>query len=77
MQAFIGSGWFILLLVGGFGFLFFLPILIAVCRQTEDLWLVVLCSVIGGLTCIGWPAALYCALAFPRRRRAQISPWGR
>ena len=38
-----------------------LPVIIALVRHVKDLSLVVLVTIIGGFTVIGWPAALYMA----------------
>lgn len=62
-----------LLWVAVFGFLIFvgmLPILIALLRGAEQIWLVIVLTVIGGTTCVGWPAAILAACMLPKREPA-------
>jgi Superinfection immunity protein len=52
-------------LIGALAVLYLLPILIAVIRHAEDLWLVVLLTALP--TGIGWLAALVMSCMMPRR----------
>lgn len=66
MQALADSGAFWALLILILGVLYLLPTIIAVIRGVDQLALVVLVNFIGGLSGIGWLAALI--LAFGPRR---------
>jgi hypothetical protein len=44
-----------------------LPSLIGIARGVEHLPLLIIVNLIGGLTCIGWPAALITAVMLPKR----------
>ncbi|GLX02646.1 superinfection immunity protein [Microtetraspora sp. NBRC 16547] len=48
---------------------YLLPTLIGVLRGVESLGLLIALNLLGGLTCIGWPAALIAACMLPKRVR--------
>jgi hypothetical protein len=47
--------------------LYLLPTLIGLLRGVENVLLLIAFNFFGGLTCIGWPAALFLAFALPTR----------
>ncbi|WP_055483873.1 superinfection immunity protein [Sphaerimonospora mesophila] len=47
---------------------FLLPTIIGVLRGVENFALLFALNCLGGLTCIGWPAALIAAFLLPRRQ---------
>jgi len=47
--------------------LYILPSMIGVLRGVEHLGLLVALNLLGGTTCIGWPAALIAAFMLPQR----------
>ncbi|GIH68374.1 superinfection immunity protein [Sphaerimonospora thailandensis] len=47
---------------------FLLPSIIGVLRGVENFALLFSLNCLGGLTCIGWPAALIAAFLLPRRQ---------
>ncbi|MCT9934950.1 superinfection immunity protein [Planotetraspora sp. A-T 1434] len=48
--------------------LYLLPTLIGLLRGVENFALLIAFNFLGGLTCIGWPAALFLAFVLPTRR---------
>jgi Superinfection immunity protein len=72
MQALADSGAFWALLILMLGVIYLLPAIIAVIRGVDQLALVVLVNFIGGLSGIGWLAALI--LAFGPRRVPPAPP---
>ncbi len=48
---------------------YILPSVIGVLRGVESLGLLIALNLLGGLTCIGWPAALLAAFMLPKRVR--------
>lgn len=54
----------VVVLAGGF----VLPTMIALVRQVERIWVVVIFNMIG----VGWPAAMICAITFPRRQATTL-----
>jgi Superinfection immunity protein len=67
MHAFVGSDWFIVLLVGMLAILFVLPTVIALCRHVDDLWFIIFLNALAGVVGVSWPVALVYAIAHPRR----------
>jgi RsiW-degrading membrane proteinase PrsW (M82 family) len=55
---------------GSLAFVWTLPILIALVRRTEQTWLVIVLALVGGATCVGWPAAIIAAFMLPKREPA-------
>lgn len=47
--------------------LYILPSLIGLVRGVDYFWLLVMVNLIGGTTCIGWPAALIGAFMLPKK----------
>lgn len=70
MQALANSYWFWVLLVAVLGVVYFLPIVIGLCRGVEQLASVVALNVVGGVTGVGWLGALILAFG-PKRREAE------
>ncbi|MEV0971024.1 superinfection immunity protein [Microtetraspora glauca] len=48
---------------------YILPSVIGLLRGVESLGLLIALNLLGGLTCIGWPAALLAAFMLPKRVR--------
>jgi Superinfection immunity protein len=57
--------WIVLILL--LAAIYLLPTLIGVLRGVENFALLFALNCLGGLTCIGWPAALIAAFMLPRR----------
>lgn len=63
MSAFLGSGPFWILLIGGLTVLYFSPIIIGLIRRAEMIGVIIILNVFP----LAWPAALFMAFALPRR----------
>lgn len=68
MQELANSYWFWLLLFTGLAVVYFLPTLIGIIRGVEQLALVIVLNVVGGVTGVGWLGALILAFGLARRR---------
>jgi Superinfection immunity protein len=75
MGAMANSGVLWILLFAVIVLLYFLPTLIGAIRGVDNLALVFLVNLIGGVAFVGWPAALI--LAFGPRRLPPESAWPR
>lgn len=64
-QTVANSALFWLVLIGALAVLYLLPVLIGLIRRAEDMWLIVLFTVLP--TGVGWLAALFLACLNPRR----------
>lgn len=73
MQALANSYWFWLLLSVGLAVVYFLPTLIGLTRGVDQLALVVVLNVVGGVTGVGWLGAL--VVAFGPKRRLPEPVW--
>ncbi|MCG5218119.1 superinfection immunity protein [Streptosporangium soli] len=67
MDALAGNAAFWVLLILLLVVLYILPSLIGLVRGVEYFWLLVVVNLIGGTTCIGWPAALIGAFMLPTK----------
>jgi hypothetical protein len=47
--------------------LYLLPSLIGLIRGVEHFWLLLVVNLLGGTTCIGWPAAMIGAFMLPKK----------
>ncbi|WP_066946701.1 superinfection immunity protein [Microtetraspora fusca] len=59
--------WILLILV--LVAVYIMPSVIGVLRGVDSLGLLIALNLLGGLTCIGWPAALIAAFMLPKRVR--------
>jgi len=75
MQALANSGAFWVLLMLALCVIYLLPTIIGVIRGVDQLALVFLVNLIGGLTFIGWPAAMILAFGPRRLRPERPPPW--
>jgi Superinfection immunity protein len=73
MQALANSGAFWVLLMLVLCVIYLLPTIIAVIRGVDQLALVFLVNLIGGLAVVGWPAAMILAFG-PRRLPPEPPP---
>ena len=76
MQELANSYWFWLLLFTGLAAVYFLPTLIGITRGVEQLALVIVLNVLGGVTGIGWLGALILAFGSAQRRPMLAPPPG-
>jgi len=74
MQALANSGAFWVLLMLALCVIYLLPTIIGVIRRVDQLALVFLVNLIGGLSFIGWPAAMILAFG-PRRLPPEPPQW--
>ncbi|WP_433214849.1 superinfection immunity protein [Microtetraspora malaysiensis] len=59
--------WILLILV--LVAVYIMPSVVGILRGVESLGLLIALNLLGGLTCIGWPAALIAAFMLPKRVR--------
>jgi hypothetical protein len=74
MQALANSGAFWVLAMLVLCAVYLLPTIIGVIRGADQLALVIVVNLIGGLSFIGWPAAMILAFG-PRRLPPEPPPW--
>ena len=72
METMADSGVLYILAVLALGAIFLAPTLVGIARSVEQLALVIVLNLIGGVTGVGWLAALI--LAFGPRRRSSRRP---
>ncbi|GAA4584640.1 hypothetical protein GCM10023194_25060 [Planotetraspora phitsanulokensis] len=77
MDALAGSYVFWISLIVVLVTAYLLPSLIGLLRGVEHLPLLIILNLLGGLTCIGWPAAFLAACMLPKRRLDDLPHgWG-